>query len=90
MHTNRKDDIFMQRGLGQIFTCILERGQGTCKKSRSYPAQAYTTLAVLFNTNIDFKARLIGPHYLTGDNCDRNISNHSENISPGNNNFWCH
>ena len=36
--TNRKDDIFMQRQLGQIFTCILEWGQGTCKKSRPYPA----------------------------------------------------
>ena len=28
---NRKDDIFMQRRLGQIFTCVLEWGQGTCK-----------------------------------------------------------
>ena len=36
--TNRKDDIFMQRRLGQIFTCILEWGQGTCKKSKPYPA----------------------------------------------------
>ena len=26
--TNRKDDIFMQRRLGQIFICILEWGQG--------------------------------------------------------------
>ena len=32
VRTNRKDDIFMQRRLGQIFTCILEWGQGTCKK----------------------------------------------------------
>ena len=24
--TNRKDDIFMERRLGQIITCILERG----------------------------------------------------------------
>ena len=46
--TNRKDNIFMQRRLGQIFTCILEWRQGTCKKSRQYPAQAYyTTLVVL-------------------------------------------
>ena len=30
--TNRKEDIFMQRRLAQIFTCILELGQGTCKK----------------------------------------------------------
>ena len=36
--TNRKDDIFMQRRLGQIFTCILDWGQRTCKKSRPYPA----------------------------------------------------
>ena len=36
--TIRKDNIFMQRRLGQIFTCILERGQGTCKKSNLYPA----------------------------------------------------
>ena len=44
---NRKDNIFMQRGLGHIFTWILEGGQGTCKKSRPYPGQAYTTLVVL-------------------------------------------
>ena len=47
VRTNRKDDIFMQRRLGQIFTCILEWGQGTCKKSRLYPARAYRTLVVL-------------------------------------------
>ena len=29
VRTNRKDNIFMQRRLGQIFTCILEWGQGT-------------------------------------------------------------
>ena len=45
--TNRKDDIFMQRRLGQILTCILEWGQRTCKKSRPYPTRAYTTLVVL-------------------------------------------
>ena len=45
--TNRKHDIFMQRGLRQIFTFILEWGQGTCKKSKPYPARAYTTLVVL-------------------------------------------
>ena len=39
-HTNRKDDIFMQRRLGQIFTCMLEWGQGTCEKSRPCPARA--------------------------------------------------
>ena len=38
-----KDDIFMQRRLGQIFTCILKWGRMTCKKSRLYPARAYTT-----------------------------------------------
>ena len=42
-----KDDIFMQRRLGQIFTYILRWGQKTCKKSRPYPARAYTTLVVL-------------------------------------------
>ena len=47
VHTNRKDDIFMQRRLGPIFTCTLECGQGTCKKSKPYPARAYTTLVVL-------------------------------------------
>ena len=46
-HTNRKDKIFMQRWLGQIFTCILDWGQGTCRKSRPYPAPAYTTFVVL-------------------------------------------
>ena len=46
-HTSRKDYIFMERQRGQIITCILERGQGTCKKSRAYPAQAYTTVVVL-------------------------------------------
>ena len=45
--TNRKDKIFMQRRQGQIFTCILEWGQGACKKLRPYPARAYTTLVVL-------------------------------------------
>ena len=41
------DDIYIQRQLGQIFTCILEWGQGTCKKSRLFPARAYTSLVVL-------------------------------------------
>ena len=45
--TNRNDNIFMQRRLGQIFTCILEWVQRTCKKSRPYPVRAYTTLVVL-------------------------------------------
>ena len=46
-NTIRKDNIFMQRRLGHIFTCILEWGQGTRKKSKPYPARAYTTLVVL-------------------------------------------
>merc|ERR1712115_301499 len=50
--TNRKDDIFMQRRLRQIFTCILEWGQRTCKKSRPYPPRAYKTLVVLVITNL--------------------------------------
>ena len=52
--TNRKDYIFMQRRLGQIFTCILERGQVTCKKSKPYPARAYTTLVMLVKINDSF------------------------------------
>ena len=37
-HTNRKDDIFMQRRLGQIFICILERGKGLVKnQDRTLP-----------------------------------------------------
>ena len=31
VHTNRKDAIFMQRQLGQIFKCILEWGKGHVK-----------------------------------------------------------
>ena len=31
VRTNRKDNIFMQRGLGQIFICILEWGKGLVK-----------------------------------------------------------
>ena len=42
-----KDDIFRQRRRGQIFTYILKWGQLTCKKSRPFPAWAYTTLVVL-------------------------------------------
>ena len=34
VHTNRKDDIFMQRRLGQIFICILEWGKN---QDRSLP-----------------------------------------------------
>ena len=47
---NRKDDIFMQRRLRQNFTCTLEWGQGTRKKSRPCPAWAYTTFVVLGKT----------------------------------------
>ena len=47
VRTNRKDDIFMQRRQGQIFTCILEWGQRTYKKLRPHSARAYTTLVVL-------------------------------------------
>ena len=45
--TNRKDNVFMQRRLGLIFTYILEWGQGTFEKSKLYPTRAYTTLVVL-------------------------------------------
>ena len=38
VRTNRKDDIFMQRRLGQIFICILEWGKGLVKnQNRSRP-----------------------------------------------------
>ena len=38
VRTNRKDDIFMQRRLGQIFICILEWGKGLVKnQDRSLP-----------------------------------------------------
>ena len=37
----------MQRRVGKVLTCILEWGQRTCKNSRPYPAQAYTTIVVL-------------------------------------------
>ena len=49
--------IFMERQRGQIITCILERGEGTCKKSR---AQAYTTVVVLVSNSFTwhtYKAR---------------------------------
>ena len=49
---NWKDDISMQRRLGQIFTCILEWGQGTCKKSKPSPAWAYTNLVVLVSCSM--------------------------------------
>ena len=45
--TNRKDNIFMQRRLGQIFICILEWGKGLVKNQDPFPARAYTTLVVL-------------------------------------------
>ena len=41
VHTNRKDDIFMQRRLGQILHVYWSGGKGP------YPARAYTTLVVL-------------------------------------------
>ena len=38
VRTNRKDDIFMQRQLGQIIICILEWGKGLAKnQDRSLP-----------------------------------------------------
>ena len=33
-HTNKKDDIFMQRRLVQNFTFICEWGQGTCSLTK--------------------------------------------------------
>jgi len=45
-HSNRKDDIFMQRRLLQSFTYILEWGRGTCTLTKhtrrwTYPALRY-------------------------------------------------
>ena len=57
-HTNRKDDIFMQRQLGRIFTCLLEWGKRTCKKSRQYPARVYTTLVVIAKPYPDMQKRI--------------------------------
>ena len=56
--TNRKDYICKQRRQGQIFTCILEWGQRTYKKSRPYPARAYTTLVVLVVKQLVTRIRL--------------------------------
>ena len=42
--TNRKDYIFMQRRLGQIFTCVLESGQGTCK-IKTVPGPSFHNLS---------------------------------------------
>ena len=67
---NRKDNIFKQRRLGQICTCILKWGQGTCKKSRPYPAGAYTTLVVLvpfrWTLFLIFHNHYLFPHWATG------------------------
>ena len=41
--TNRKDDIFMERGLGQIITCILERDKGLVK-NQDYTRHKLTQL----------------------------------------------
>ena len=46
-HANQKDVIFMQRELGQIFTYIFNWGQGICKRSRPYPARAYTIVVLV-------------------------------------------
>ena len=43
--TNRKDNFFMQRQLGQIFTCILEGGQGAYKKSKTIPGPSLHNLS---------------------------------------------
>ena len=42
--TNRKDDIFMQRRLVQIFTYIMDWGQGTCTLTNHTPRWTYYAL----------------------------------------------
>ena len=59
VHTNRKDDISMQSRLGQICICILEWGKGLVKKSKPYPARAYTTLVVLVLCQLDWDVRYV-------------------------------
>ena len=42
--TNRKDDIFMQRGLVQSFTYIMEWVQGTCTLTKRTRRWTYSAL----------------------------------------------
>ena len=42
--TNRKDEMVMQRRLGQSFTYILEWGQGTCTLTKHTRRWTYSAL----------------------------------------------
>ena len=46
--TNRKDNILMHRRLAQIFTYILEWGQGTCTLTKYTRCWTYSALQVFF------------------------------------------
>ena len=49
VRAHRKDDISMQRRLEQIFTCIFEWGQGTCKNhDRTIPDPLYNFSCACF------------------------------------------
>ena len=46
--TNRKDDIFMQRRLVQIFTYMMKWGQGTCTLTKHTRRWTYSALRHFF------------------------------------------
>ena len=47
-HTNRKNNIFMQRRLAQSFTYILELGQGTCTLTKHTRRWTYSAMRHFF------------------------------------------
>ena len=51
-HTNRKDDIFMQRRLVQNFTYMIQWGQGTCTLTKRTWHWTYSALRHFFSSNI--------------------------------------
>ena len=72
--TNRKYDIFMQRGLVQNFTFILEGGQGTHSLTKHtlgifpvfFPCMQPTPLCVFFFTKRVLKKLLLGKKIWSG------------------------
>ena len=57
-HSNRKDDIFMQRRLVQSFTYILECGQGTCTLTKRTRRWTYSALRHFFSLNEEGNIRI--------------------------------
>ena len=53
-HTNRKDHIFMQRRLGQIFTYILKWGQGTCTLTKQTQRWTYSALRYFIRAKMSY------------------------------------